>query len=80
MYVIGVSAGEERQLNVKFPDDYPAEALKGREAVFEVKAQAVKAALEGPVTEACPASILRTQPNVKLYLDGVSTALVTLPD
>jgi glucosamine-6-phosphate deaminase len=44
------------------------------------KAQAVKAALEGPVTEGCPASILRTQPNVKLYLDGASAALVKLPD
>jgi glucosamine-6-phosphate deaminase len=42
------------------------------------KAQAVKAALEGPLTEACPASILRTQANVKLYLDLTSAALVKL--
>ncbi len=40
------------------------------------KAQAVKAALEGPLTEDCPASILRTQPHVKLYLDRDSAALV----
>ena len=43
------------------------------------KAKAVKAALEGPVTEACPASILRTRSNVKLYLDRASAGLVTLP-
>ena len=43
------------------------------------KAQAVKAALEGPVTEACPASILRTRGNVKLYLDRNSAALLSLP-
>lgn len=43
------------------------------------KAQVVKAALEGPVTEACPASILRTQAHVKLYLDHDSAALVSLP-
>jgi glucosamine-6-phosphate deaminase len=44
------------------------------------KAQAVRAALEGPVTEACPASILRTRANVKLYLDRDSAALISLPD
>jgi glucosamine-6-phosphate deaminase len=40
------------------------------------KANAVRAALQGPVTEACPASILRTQPHVKMYLDVDSAALV----
>jgi len=34
------------------------------------KAAAVRAALEGDVTPAVPASILRTHPNVTLYLDG----------
>ncbi len=43
------------------------------------KAQAVKAALEGPITENCPASILRTQPHVKLYLDEDSAALIKRP-
>ncbi|MEZ4770480.1 MAG: glucosamine-6-phosphate deaminase [Caldilineales bacterium] len=33
------------------------------------KAEAVKAALYGPVTEDCPASILRTQGHARLYLD-----------
>jgi glucosamine-6-phosphate deaminase len=42
------------------------------------KANAVKAALEGPVTETCPASILRTQAHVKLYLDRDSAALLHL--
>mgnify|MGYP000386120855 CR=1 FL=1 len=40
------------------------------------KANAVKAALQGPVTEMCPASILRTQEHVKLYLDRDSAALL----
>lgn len=34
------------------------------------KADAVQAALHGPVTEACPASILREKPHVHLYLDA----------
>lgn len=40
------------------------------------KASAVKAALEGPLTPGCPASILRTSPHVKLYLDRDSAALL----
>jgi len=40
------------------------------------KAEAVRAALRGPVTPACPASILRTQPHVTLYLDQESAALL----
>lgn len=41
------------------------------------KAEAVKAALEGPVTPDCPASILRTQSHVKLYLDRDSASLLS---
>jgi glucosamine-6-phosphate deaminase len=37
-----------------------------------IKRQAVYDALQGPVTTACPASILRTHPNCTLYLDKES--------
>ena len=40
------------------------------------KAPAVRAALEGPVTPACPASILRTAAHARLYLDRDSAALL----
>ncbi len=40
------------------------------------KAAAVKAALAGPVTPDCPASILRTLDKVKLYLDRDSASLL----
>ena len=40
------------------------------------KAEPVRTALEGPITTACPASILQTQPQATLYLDGESAALV----
>jgi len=40
------------------------------------KAPAVKAALQGPVTRDCPASILRTKSNVTLYLDRESASLL----
>jgi glucosamine-6-phosphate deaminase len=38
------------------------------------KARAVRAALEDPVTEACPASILRRHPGATLFLDRDSSA------
>jgi len=41
------------------------------------KANVVQAALEGPVSGNCPASILRTQKQVKLYLDRDSAALLS---
>ncbi len=38
------------------------------------KAKAVKQSLSGPVTEDCPASILREKPHVHLYLDEEAAA------
>jgi glucosamine-6-phosphate deaminase len=40
------------------------------------KAEAVRASVEGPVTRDVPASVLRTHPNVTLYLDLESSALL----
>jgi glucosamine-6-phosphate deaminase len=40
------------------------------------KAQAVKDALQGPISTACPASHLRTQSQCVMYLDGDSAALL----
>jgi glucosamine-6-phosphate deaminase len=40
------------------------------------KAEAVRAALQGPVTPHCPASILRTRPHVTIYLDQESASLL----
>lgn len=34
--LVGAKAGEHREVTVKFPDDYGAEHLAGKEAVFEV--------------------------------------------
>jgi glucosamine-6-phosphate deaminase len=70
-------------------EDVPKQALSLTIPVFmrtprvvgivpgSTKARAVKAALEGPITEACPASILRRHPNATLFLDADSAALLT---
>ncbi|MBD3948303.1 trigger factor [Tuanshanicoccus lijuaniae] len=41
--LVGVKAGEEKDVNVTFPEEYHAEALAGKEATFKVKVHEVKA-------------------------------------
>ncbi len=41
------------------------------------KAQAVKNAIEGEITENCPASVLRNHPSVDLYLDPPAASLLS---
>ncbi|QFT59626.1 Trigger factor [Sulfitobacter sp. THAF37] len=40
--LVGVKAGEEKAVTVSFPDDYQAEHLKGKEAVFDCTIKDVK--------------------------------------
>tara|TARA_R100001129_G_scaffold162192_1_gene127353 strand:- start:911 stop:2260 length:1350 start_codon:yes stop_codon:yes gene_type:complete len=41
--LVGVKAGEEKEVTVTFPEEYGAEHLAGKEAVFEVKVHEVRA-------------------------------------
>jgi glucosamine-6-phosphate deaminase len=43
------------------------------------KAEAVRNALEGPISESCPASIVRRHSNAHVYLDQESSSLLTSP-
>jgi len=40
--MIGMALGEEKDLNVKFPEEFQAENLKGKDAVFKVKLHEMK--------------------------------------
>ena len=40
--IVGMNIGEEKDINVKFPDEYQAENLKGKDAVFAIKLHAIK--------------------------------------
>ena len=40
--IIGMNVGEEKDINVTFPEDYHSEDLKGKPVVFKVKVQEVK--------------------------------------
>ncbi|MEM9572939.1 MAG: trigger factor [Pseudomonadota bacterium] len=41
--LVGVKAGDEKEVNVTFPENYQADHLAGKEAVFEVKVHEVRA-------------------------------------
>ncbi len=40
--LIGLKKGDEKDLNLKFPEDYHSEELKGKEVVFKAKVKEVK--------------------------------------
>ena len=40
--LVGLKAGDEKEINVTFPEDYHAENLKGKPVVFKVKVNEVK--------------------------------------
>ena len=44
--LVGATAGEERPINVTFPDDYPAKELAGQPATFDLTVKSVKTAGE----------------------------------
>ncbi|HEX5282003.1 MAG TPA: trigger factor [Micropepsaceae bacterium] len=49
--LIGVKAGEQKTITVKFPDNYGSEKLAGKEAQFDVTVKAVKAPNEVPIDD-----------------------------
>jgi trigger factor len=49
--LVGVKAGDERTITVKFPDDYPAKDLKAQEATFDITVHAVKEPAETTIDD-----------------------------
>ncbi|WP_324740059.1 trigger factor [Tsuneonella sp. CC-YZS046] len=49
--LVGLKAGEEKVITVTFPEDYPAENLKGKPATFDIKVHAVKVPTETKVDD-----------------------------
>jgi trigger factor len=39
--IVGAKAGEDKDVNVKFPEDYPEKSLAGKDALFKVKVKEV---------------------------------------
>lgn len=55
--LVGAQVGEERVLNVTFPEDYPVDTLKGKAATFDVTVKAVKAPAETEINDAFAQSL-----------------------
>ena len=49
--LVGVKAGDEKQIEVSFPADYPAENLKGKPATFDISVKNVKVAGETKIDD-----------------------------
>ncbi|MCA1776140.1 MAG: trigger factor [Loktanella sp.] len=49
--LIGVTEGEEKNVEITFPEDYQAEHLKGKAAVFETTVKAVKAPADAEIDD-----------------------------
>ncbi|WP_298091488.1 trigger factor [uncultured Sphingomonas sp.] len=49
--IVGVKAGEEKQISVTFPEDYPAKDLAGQPATFDLVIKSVKTAGEATVDD-----------------------------
>jgi trigger factor len=50
--LVGAKAGDERTLNVTFPEDYPAANLKGKAATFDTKVSLVRKPKDGAPDDA----------------------------
>jgi trigger factor len=49
--LVGAKAGDSREVKVTFPDDYPVENLKGKNAIFAVTVKGVKTAGETKIDD-----------------------------
>ena len=55
--LVGVKAGDDKVLNVTFPDDYPAAELAGQPATFDITVKSVKTAGESAIDESLAKSL-----------------------
>lgn len=49
--LVGMKSGEEKEINVTFPEDYHAEELKGQAVVFKVKLHEIKKKVLGTIDD-----------------------------
>ena len=68
--MVGMQIGEEKDLNVKFPDEYHAEELKGKDAVFHVKVNGIQKT-EAPELDDDFAADISEYDTFKEYKDAI---------
>ncbi|QDZ07763.1 trigger factor [Sphingomonas panacisoli] len=69
--VVGMKAGDEKQIKVTFPDDYGAKDLAGKPATFDLTAKSVQTAGETKIDDALATSLgLKDLEQLKGLLKG----------
>lgn len=71
--LVGLKVGETGEVNVTFPDDYSAEEMQGKDAVFTVTINSISQILEQPTEEWLTANTSYT--TVDEYREGVRAYL-----
>ena len=72
--MIGMEMGEEKDLNVRFPDEYHAEELKGKDAVFHVKVNGIQVTEKPDLDDDFAADISEFD-TFKAYRDNIVSEL-----
>ncbi len=70
--IVGIKAGEVRDINVTFPEDYQAENLRGKAAVFKITAHTVKKSVMPEVDEEFLKAFGVTEGGVEKFREDVS--------
>jgi len=70
--IVGIKAGEVRDINVTFPEDYQVENLKGKAAVFKITAHTVKKSVLPEVDEEFLKAFGVTDGGVEKFREDVS--------
>ena len=73
--LIGAVAGEQRDLNLTFPEDYGVEQLNGQAVVFQVTVNAVKETQVPELTDEFIAGKVPEYPTVELYMEALRESM-----
>ena len=73
--LIGAVAGEKRDLNLTFPEDYGVEQLNGQAVVFQVTVNAVKETQVPELTDEFIAGKVPEYPTVELYMEALRESM-----
>lgn len=68
--MIGMNLGEEKDLQVKFPEEYHAEELKGKDAVFHVKVNGIQTKVKPELDDDFAADVSEFNTYAE-YKDGI---------
>ncbi len=71
--LIGVSAGDEKILNITFPDDYPSAEVAGKASVFNVKVNSVAERMLPEIDEDFARAFGITEGGVQALVDEITS-------